>query len=164
MINFFSSSSGTGKVTPLFDYYTSVGNVGTSETDLYSSTIAAGQLATNGDKLEFTYGGTLVSGPTSKVATVYFAGSSICLGPAMPNSASWGVTGTIIRVSATVVRFCTIVTSNGASPDAFTYTNELTGLTLSSTNILKVTATVGPGGSDNDMVATLGTVNWISHA
>jgi len=147
-----------------FDHYTTVGNSGTTETDLYSDTIAAAQLSANGDKLEAEYGGTFVSsGTATRQIKVYFAGTAILDTGALTLSLSsaWVIQATIIRVSSSVVRYMVSLTTEGAALAAYTSAGELTGLTLSGTNILKVTGTAaGAGAASSDISALMGTVSF----
>ncbi len=61
------SFDGTANITisastvTLFDHYADQGSSGTSETDLITDTIAAGQLANDGDKIEAIYAGNTVA-------------------------------------------------------------------------------------------------------
>lgn len=152
----------------LFDHYASVGNTSTSETDLYSDTIAASQFAANGDKIEAEYGGSFVSSATAtRQVKIYFAGTAIFDTGALTLSLSsaWVVFVSIIRVSATVIRYAVSFATQGAALAAYTSVGELTGLTLSGTNILKITGTAaGVGAATNDIVAKLGSVAFKSAA
>jgi hypothetical protein len=152
----------------LFDHYTTVGNSGTTETDLYSDTTAAGQLAANGDKFEAEYGGSFVSsGTATRQIKIYFGGTAIFDTGALTLSLSsaWTAYVTIIRVSATVIRYMISMTTEGAALAAYTAVGELTGLTLSSTNVLKVTGTAaGVGAASDDVLIKLGTVSYIPAA
>lgn len=171
--NGLSGGSGvSSKVIPLFDYYTNAGNVGISETDLYSSTIAANQLATNGDKLEVMYAGTAIAGKNA-VVDIYFGGhdifTSTALNPAIPSPGTWVFYVTFIRVSSSSVRYVLSgLPGNNAGPglsNSQGSSGTLTGLDLSGANVLKITGTSsGPGGANDDVVATMGSVSWISHA
>lgn len=149
------SSSGTiAKVGgTIFDHYADVSNGTTVETDLYSDTIPASTLTSNGDKLIAEYVGTSASNGNTKTIKVYFGGTSIASFTIPTGSIDpWKVTVTIIRDSSTSVRAMVqeLVT---------TFTNlsyaTVTGLTLTNTNILKIT---GTGGASSDITATLGTV------
>lgn len=148
----------------LFAHYTNVGNTTTTETDLYSDTTAAGQLSANGQQLEVDYGGTFVSsGTATREIKLYFGGTAIFDTGALTLSlsAAWTLYAVIIRVSATVVRYSVSFTTEGAALSAYTAVGELTGLTLSNTNIIKVTGqAAGVGAATNDIVAMLGTVEW----
>jgi hypothetical protein len=67
-----------------------------------------------------------------------------------------------MRVSATVVRYAVAMTLTGASLGAYANVGELTGLTLSGANVLKVTGqAAGVGAASNDLVAMLATVRKV---
>lgn len=157
-----------GNTGPLFDHYSTVGNSGTSETDLYSDTIAASTLASNGDKIEAKYGGAFVSsGTATREIKIYFGGTAIFDTGALTLSLSsaWTVYVMIIRVSSTVIRYMVSFTTEGAALAAYTATGAVTGLTLSSTNILKITGqAAGVGAASNDITALLGNVLLVSAA
>jgi hypothetical protein len=155
----------------LFNHFADAGNSGSSETDLYSDTIAANTFNVNGDVLNFQYGGIYVgsSGPTKRIRT-YFAGTLISDSTALTVSAgeNWEVRGTITRVSSTVVR-CVVTYVSAVTDGSKLFHNvyyiEITGLTLSGTNILKVTGTsAGLGAASNDEVAKEGYVQFIPAA
>lgn len=147
----------------LFYYFVDAGS-GASETDLYTDTMPANVLHTNGDQLTFEYAGVLVSSVSAtRELKVYFAGSSIFDTGALTFSLSsaWVIYGTLIRVSATVVRYSISFTTEGTTLAAYTAVGELTGLTLTAGNILKITGTsAGVGAMTNDIVAKLGNIFW----
>lgn len=149
---------------PLFDHYVDAGNGTTVETDLYSDTTAAGQLANNGDKINAEYGGVFVSsGTATREVRIYFAGTAIFDTGALTLSLSsaWTCYVTIIRVSATVIRYMVSFTTEGAALAAYTAVGAVTGLTLSGTNIIKVTGqAAGIGAASADIVAKLGNVQY----
>jgi hypothetical protein len=161
-----SNAAGGGLVAhstiALFDHYANAGNTTTSETDLYSDTLAAGQFAANGDKVQADYCGVFVSSATAtRQIKLKFAGTTIFDTGTLTLSLSsaWDMYVTLIRVSSTVVRYGVSLTTEGAALAAYTATGELTGLTLSGTNILKITGqAAGVGAATNDIVAQLGTV------
>lgn len=160
----WATAGGTQNVIPLFDHYADAGNVAlTGDTDLYSDTIAAGQLANNGEKLETEYAG--VVNTTGSSLRVWFAGTKIFDSGSLSVSGagSFDVWVTIIRESSSVVRTIVTVQANGFSSGDVAY-NRLTGLTLSGTNILKLTSPGGTIASDNDVVAKFGSVRWIAKA
>lgn len=152
----------------LFDHFTDAGNTTTTETDLYSDTIAASQLSVNGDKLEIEYGGVFVSsGTATREIKIYFGGTAIFDTGALTLSLSsaWTVYVTIIRVSGTVIRYLVSFTTEGAALAAYTAVGEVTGLTLTSTNVLKITGqAAGVGAATNDIVAKMGYVEYKPHA
>lgn len=152
----------------LVDHYTTVGNGTTVETDLYSDTLAAGLLATNGDKVSATYGGSFVSsGTATREVKLYFAGTVIFDSGALTLSlsAAWNMDVLIIRVSASVIRYAISFTTEGAALAAYTAVGELTGLTLANTAVLKVTGqAAGIGAASSDILAKLGTVSFVPAA
>lgn len=154
-----------GTFTPLFDHFADVGNSTTVETDLYSDTTAAGQLATNGDKINAQYGGKFVTHATAtRQLKVYFAGTAIFDSTALLVSVAdsyWTVYVSLIRVSSSVVRYMISMESMNTPTVAFTSVGELTGLTLSGTNILKITGTAAAAGAaTDDIVAKMGFVTY----
>lgn len=153
---------------PLFDHYVDAPNSTTTETDLYADTTAAGQLTANGDKIEASYGGILVSsGTATREFKLYFGGTAIFDTGALTFSlsASWNLYATLIRVSATVVRYMVRFDTEGTALAAYTAVGELTGLTLSGTNILKATGqSSGIGAASNDIVAKIGYVVYVPAA
>lgn len=150
----------------LFKHFTDAGNVTTGETDLYSDTIAAGQLSSNGQVITAKYGGiTSASATATRAIRVYFAGTEIYdTGDLVFSVASgWSVDVEIIRVSATVIRYrvLTAIGNTGTTVFEASYVAELTGLTLSNTNVLKITGQAGSvGAATNDIVAQLGYVEF----
>lgn len=147
------------------DFYASVGNVGTGEDDLYTFTTIANTLGTNGDKIEAEYGGTFVNSATAtREVKLYFAGTAIFDTGALTLSLSsaWTMFATVIRVSSTVVRYMVSFTTEGAALAAYTAVGELTGLTLSGTNIIKITGeSAGVGAASNDVVAVMGSISFV---
>lgn len=149
----------------LFDHYADVGNSTTAETDLVSDTLIASTLASAGDKVNSTYAGIFVTHVTAtRQLRVYFAGTLIFDSGALTIAAgadAWNVSVKLIRVSSSVVRATVAMITTGAAVNAFTTYTEVTGLTLSNTNILKITGTAaGVGAATNDIVAKLGTVSF----
>lgn len=148
----------------IFDHYADAGNTTTTETDLYSDTIPASALGTNGDKLSASYGGVFVSSATAtREIKIYFGGTAIFDTGTLTLSlaAAWTAYVDIIRVSSSVIRYMISLTTEGAALAAYTAAGELTGLTLSNTNVLKITGqAAGVGAATNDIVAKLGDIAW----
>ncbi len=157
---------GGGQIRCLFDHYTSVGNVGTTETDLYSDTIVGGTLAADGDKIQFVYGGTYAGALANKTIKVYFAGVPLLnTGGLNLETGSWQVTGTIIRSASDRCRYTIELHASDAvyvSAGSFGNTNQTTPIDPTVSNILKVTGT--SDGATDQVFATIGTVTWVSHA
>lgn len=149
---------------PLFDHFIDVGNVGTGEDDLYSDTLAAAQLANNGEKIEAEYGGVFVSSATAtRQLKIYFGGTMIFDSGALTLSLSsaWTAYVTIIRVSSSVVRTMISLTTEGAALAAYTAYTEVTGLTLANAQILKITGeAAGVGAATDDIVAKMAAISW----
>jgi len=132
---------GNPLVYSLFDDYADVSNSSTTETDLYTHTIAANTIAANGNKLTVEFGGSFVttgSNPASignKVA-IYFGGTKIFdpgSGSTVSTEGGWSIKATLIRSSSSVIR-CTIVyTTEGT---LLTRTVDVSALDFTATNIL----------------------------
>lgn len=149
----------------IFDHFADAGNSTTTETDLYSDTLPANAFGTNGDKIYGTYGGIFVSSATAtRQIKIYFAGTVILdTGTlSISTSSSWSIAVFLIKVSATVVRYTVDLQTAGASTSVYNATGELTGLTLSGTNIVKITGqAAGVGAATNDIVAKLSNLIWM---
>ena len=147
----------------IVDYYTNAANSGTAETDLYSTTLEANILGANGDKLVVRYG---IDLPSPSGATVnikmYFGGSAIFgTGALTKLSAGWmDVHVEIIRVSSTTIRYTAFFQNTGYGSVPLVGGAELAGLTLSNTNVIKITGQAGAGGASNDIVAKCGSIKW----
>lgn len=154
--------SATGR--PLFDHFVDAGNITTNETDLYSDTLVAGQLRSNGDKLEAEYGGIFVSsGTATRRIRLYFGGSTIFdTGDlTLSLSSAWTAYVTAIRVSASVVRTMVSLTTEGAALSAYTSYTQITGLNLANSQIFKITGqAAGVGAASNDIVAKIGAIYY----
>lgn len=152
----------------IFDNSVDAGNVTTGETDLYSYTMPASTLASNGEKIQAEYGGIFVSSATAtRDIKLYFAGTAIFDTGTLTLSLSsaWCLYVTIIRVSASVIRYSISLTTEGAALAAYTAVGELTGLTLNNTNILKITGQAsGVGAATGDITAKLGHGTWFASA
>ncbi len=152
----------------IFDYYTDASNSTTVETDLYSTTTIASTLAVNGDKIEAYYGGLFVSsGTATRQIKIYFGGTAIFDTGALTLSLSsaWTVYVDIIRVSSTVIRYEVSLTTQGAALSAYTSVGELTGLTLSNANTLKITGqAAGVGAQSSDIIGKMGSVKILAAA
>lgn len=177
LANGFSLYSSSGKpyvnnsvgiATPiggtLFDSFADA-TVGGAEADVYTHTLAANTFNANGDKVTSQYGGQfVVVGTEATQLKVKFAGTTIYDSTApvvATGTSSWVVNVTLIRVSSTVVRYSVALNTTGASGFAYASAGELTGLTLSGTNILKITGTSsGVGSGSGDIVGKMGFVEF----
>jgi hypothetical protein len=146
----------------LTEGFADAGNTTTSETDLYTYTTPASTLDVNGHSVRARYAGTVVNSTSTKQVKVYFGGTVVFDSTALATTAaaSWDVDVICIRVSSTVVRCSTTMNASGGLALAANagYT-EVTGLTLTNTNILKITGTAaGAGAATNDIVGKLNKV------
>lgn len=149
------------------DFTADVNNSGTGETDLLSYTTPASTLANTGEKIIATYGGTNNDATATTQLKVLFGGTTIFDSGAVTitGTGSWKVDVLIIRTGASTARSIvswSIGTSATAIPPTET---DITGLTFTNTNILKVTGTAGgAGGGSNDITGKLGTIFWYGQA
>lgn len=139
------------------------GNTTTSETDLFSYTVPASELGSDGDRIEAQWSGTAVGHATAtRQLKAYFGGTAFFDSGALAISAnaSWVVRAVLTRVSATVVRYALKLALQNAPLAAYTASGEITGLTLSSSNIFKLTGTAaGAGAATNDIVGKMASVD-----
>lgn len=152
----------------LFTHFVDASNVTTGETDLYSDTLTGGQLATNGNQITAIYSGTFAGHATAtQTLKLYFGGTAIFTSGALAvtSASNWTINATVIRVSASVVRYSVILTTPGLSTEAYEAVGELTGLTLANTQVVKITAqAAGVGAASTQTTATFGVINFGQNA
>lgn len=150
----------------IFNHYTTVSTTHTdgTEDDLYSNTTAAGALNADGASFQQTEQVSFVSSATAaRRLKKYFGGTLIFDSGALTLVAggSFTLITTIIRESSTVVRCSVAVTSTSASTVPYTTYTRVTGLTLSSTQILKTTGIAsGTGAASADISDLLEKTIW----
>jgi hypothetical protein len=136
--------------------YSPVGNSGTSETDLFTKTIAANTLTADGQSIEFSIDGLFNDATSTGNLKVYFAGTLLGATGALTVSVTsgWTATGWIMRASSTTAHGVVTFTAPGTStPTVVTYL-DFSGLDFTATNVFKITGTAGgAGGSTNDITA-----------
>lgn len=166
-----SAGASLGKVGgKIFNSQADAGNVtATGETDLYSYTTVANSFVADGDGVRARFGGVFANALTATVRLrVYFAGTKVYDSGAMTLAAlsDWTVDVLGQRVSSSVLRFTTNLSGLlGATGVTYSDYVEVTGLTLTSTNILKITGeSDGTGEANNDIVAKLGSVELLAAA
>jgi hypothetical protein len=148
----------------LFDHFVD-SSVGGAEADIYSDTLAANAFNANGAKIIAEYGGNFITvGTELTQLKVYLAGTAIWDSTGVApttGTTSWRVYVELIRVSSSVVRYTVSLNTTGASGYVYAGAGELTGLTLSGTNILKITGTsTGVGSGAGDIVGKMGYVKF----
>jgi hypothetical protein len=148
---------------PIADFTTDVSNTGTGETDLYSYTTKASTLSETGEKITFTYTVNVTDITSTAQIQCYFGGTVIGNTGALAVNASGAivVSGWIIRTGASTARASVNISSPTAGTSLYTSETDLTGLTFTNTNILKITGTAGGvSGGTGDITAKLGTISW----
>lgn len=149
-----STEAGSSDVTykasgVLYEKHSSTGNVGAGEDTLWSQTVAANVLTTDGDSLAFRLIGALASNSNSKTIKVKWGATTIFTSGALSISSatSWVVHGTITRTSSTTQRTDAILHYDQGSGMDINVTTA--GETLSSSSAFVVT---GEATSNNDIV------------
>lgn len=137
------------------DFYTDAGNTSTTETDLYSYTTPANTLAADGEKITGDFMVSYVANVVTKVVKLYFAGTVIFNFGNITSTIGSVFKVDIIRTSSSSVRW---IVWDGKSISDASY-GDLTGLTLSGTNIIKITGTSAVGAT-NDIIARWGKISW----
>jgi hypothetical protein len=145
--------------------FTSTGTPASSaETDLHSFTTVASSLGADGDGFTFTAAGTF-AGNASATSTLrfYFGGTQIFTSGSLTVAAagSWRAEVMVIRDSSTSVRCSTVFITANAVTTPLTTQTDVTGLTLSNSQILKATGQ-GGGASPavNDIVYKMGRMRF----
>lgn len=150
----------------LFDHFVDAGNITTTETDLYSDSTAGNTLVTTGDTIVAVYSGIFVlSATATRELKAYFGGTLIFDSTALTSTvaAEWVMNVIIVMDSSTSVRCAVTLTLSGASVTSEANYQAVTGLTLTGSNILKITGQAGGvGAATNDIVAKLGKIEWKS--
>lgn len=137
--------------------YTTQGNSGTSETDLYSYTLPANKLAVDGRTINFEIDGEVNDNTATAQIKLYFAGNTTLNTGAINISSAntgWRLKGYIIRTSSTTAHVTYELHAPGLATPVFVGYNNLTSLDFTSGNILKVSAQAGgAGGGSSDITA-----------
>lgn len=164
-----NSSSNAKVAGSIFDHFTDAANGTTVETDLYSDTLPASIFNTNGDKVYAQYAGIFVGDATStQRLRAYFGGTLIfdtgALGIGI-TTANWELNITCIRVSSTVVRCSVTLNTSFATLNSYATYTEVTALTLTNTQILKITGqAAGATGASNQITAKESYGTWLPAA
>lgn len=156
---------------PLFTDRSTVASTSTdgTEDDLLTNTIPAGQLAANGDRIDFEY---VLNGVTHATATrryrAYFAGTKFTDSNNLAATAGhWAeIQGSIIRVSSTEVRVLfELVAATDTTKQVIAVVMgklDITGLDLATALVFRVTGTAaGTGAAPNDIVLHGGSLTYV---
>lgn len=137
----------------------------TSETDLFTYTTPASTLAATGEKLIGRFIVNLTDVVTSYQFRAYFGGTAVTLLAVNIQSGLGACAAqievTVIRTGASTARISINETMDQTFVSGGVMEADITGLTFTNTNIIKVTVQ-GSGGSasSGDAVAKLGTIFW----
>lgn len=162
-------ASTTAKVGgSIFESFADV-TVGGAEADIFSNTLDASLFGTNGQKIVAEYSGNFVTvGTEMTQLQVKLAGNTLWDSTGVApttGTTSWRVTCTLIRVSATVVRYSVALNTSGASGFVYCTVGELPGLTLTGINILKITgASAGVSSGAGDIIGKMHYVDYKSQS
>lgn len=143
--------------------YADANNTGTSQTDLYTKTIAGVTLSANGASLEFDAAGTVNDATATVDLQLLFAGNGIGGTGAVSISGigTFTAKGRIIRTSSSTARVWTAISIPNSSTKYFETTAVLTGLDFTTSNILKITGQAGGGGGgSSDITGQMWHVNY----
>ena len=149
------------------DFTADVNNGTTVETDIFTYTTKASTLASTGEKLIFEGSGTFNDLTATADVRFYFAGTSIGDTGALTVSATGAFTWrvSIIRTGSSTARARVALSTPGASTAQYSSETDLTGLTFTNTNIIKMTAQAGGAtGGSSDITGKEGSMFWFGAA
>lgn len=150
----------------VLDYIgTDVNNSSTTETDLYSYTIPANTLLTNGESGQSKYWGTFNDVTATATMKVKFGGTTIYNSGAITVSStgSWEINVTVLRTGTTTARATVTIQTPTASSVLYASSINLTGIDFTATNIFVVTGQAGGAtGGSSDITLQGGKIWWTS--
>lgn len=155
--------AGTSKI--LFSDFATVSSISTNgtEDDLYTDTIGANQLSSDGGSISEVEHVQFVSSATAaRRIKKYYGGSLIFDSGSLTLSlgGDFNITTTIIRESSSVARATVAVASTSASTIPYATYTRITGLDLSGTTILKTTGIAsGAGAAAGDIKNTMAVIS-----
>ena len=124
----------------LFSSVTNTGNVGAGEDDLYSYTLPASTLSADLQIITAQFSGYIIGHASgTRTIKIYFGGTNIFSSGALAETSNcnWQANVTLIRVSSSAVKYAvTFMRRTTFSPLVM---SQVTGLTLTNTQIFKVT-------------------------
>lgn len=137
--------------------YTTQGNTGTSETDLFSYTLPANRLGIDGRTVNFEIDGEVNDATATAQIKLHVAGNTTLNTGAVNIStapAAWRLKGYIIRTSSTTAHVTYELDCLGLATQKFIGYSNLTSLDFTTTNIIKISAQAGgAGGGNSDITA-----------
>jgi hypothetical protein len=137
--------------------FTTQGNSGTGETDLYSYSVPANKLSIDGRTVNFEIDGEFNDATATAQLKLYFAGNvTLNTGAIVISTAftKWRLRGYIIRTSSSTAHVTYELQSPGLATPLFISYNNLTSLDFTTTNVFKISAQAGgAGGGTDDITA-----------
>lgn len=149
------------------DFFTEVNNVTTTETDLYSYTTKANTFAADGEKLFAEFSG-ITTGHATATRTwqIYFGGASISTSASFftgidASGLDWKIKVTGVRRSSSSIVWVIEYSIGSTGVTSVSDVAIQTGLTLSGTNVFKLTGQAGAAGAGSDQIkAQSGIISW----
>lgn len=132
--------------------YTTAGNTSTTETDLYSYTLPAGQLGIDGRTINFEIDGEFNDNTITAQLKLYFAGNVMLNTGAVSVSTAftkWKLTGYVMRTSSSTAHVTYELQAPGLATTVFLGYSNLTSLDFTTTNVFKISAQAAGGGASN---------------
>ena len=96
-------------------FITTVSNSGATNTTLYTSTVIANSLVSNGSKIDFNYTGRFASNGNTKTLGIRF-GTGYTLGNTSVSGKYWSVRGSITRLTSTSALLDCVLNTDGSYP------------------------------------------------
>lgn len=152
-----TSAASGGGARALQENFTDVSNSGSTQTTLYQMVIPALTAITNGDKMEFKFGGAIQAPGVTKQIGVQFGSNSFTFSTS--NNGSFVITGQIVRTSQT---FGKIMMTFNAGAQTNTYVATYT-LGVNFNNNMTISL-LGTSAASNEITATIGTLVFIPAA
>jgi hypothetical protein len=143
--------------------YTTTSNSGTSITDMYTYTMPANTLTTDGDVVDFVTDGFLSDATTTPELTMQFNGSAM-LGTGVitiPGTVHYNITGRIIRTSSTTARTTTVIRIGDGTGKVLVGNGSFSTLDFTSGIVIRLLGQAsGVGASTGDILGHFWTVEF----
>lgn len=138
-------------VTTTTNFFTTVGNSGSSDTTVNSFTVPSGTLLTDGDSVCRRIGVSLSSGTSTKRVQVYYAGTSIFDSGAMTMSGAGAISITceVVRSGSGTVKYNSSATASGTTTTGF---SKVGSISTSPDGSFYIVLTAGGTGPDDNQL------------
>jgi hypothetical protein len=144
------------------EFFNTIRNDADTETDLYSYTIAADVLDTDGMSIKADYGGTFANVAGKRRIRLYFGGTGGVLifdsqELEMVSSGSWTLSVQFTRSSSSTLKCQSTFIAPGLATTSVVYVNELNSLDFTAGNVLLLTG-MSTNASADDLYALIGNI------